>query len=164
MVSRKKIKEVMPDQIFDGVDAVNNLGGAVMDSKIAGDFRSFLTGDRVTGFAIGVVVGNAFSSFVKNFVDLLGGIYAFIKIWLGQSIVNPSVIPFGEFSKSFITMLLIALSVFFFIRILNTLLARNPTEKFGYNATLVETQRLRDEQIRTNELLTELIKLEKTRK
>ncbi|MCM0582811.1 MscL family protein [Weissella diestrammenae] len=161
MINRKKIKSVLPDQLLDSVGAVNTLSDTVMDSQIAGEFRSFLTGDKVTGFAIGVVVGNAFSSFVQNFVELLGGVYTFFKIWIQKNTMDASVIPFGDFSKSFITMLLIAASVFFFIRILNTFLARNPTEKFGYNATLIETKRLHQEQIRTNELLASLIELEK---
>lgn len=160
---QSKINDVLPDQLSATVNRVNDLGDIVMDSALAGDFRSFLTGDRVTGFAIGVVVGNAFSNFVKDFVDLISGILQFLGIWIQKGIWQFNVIPWANFGKSFLTMILIAGSVFFFIRILNTFIARNPTEKFGYNVNLMEIKALRQEQQGTNQLLSELITLEKKR-
>ncbi|QIL50881.1 mechanosensitive ion channel protein MscL [Weissella coleopterorum] len=160
---QSKIHEVLPDQVSATVNRVNDLSDTVMDSALAGDFRSFLTGDRVTGFAIGVVVGNAFSSFVKDFVDLISGVLEFLGIGLRHGTWAFSVIPWANFGKSFLTMILVAGSVFLFIRILNTFVARNPTEKFGYNGNLMEVKALRKEQQQTNQLLTELISIEKQR-
>lgn len=161
-VKRSRRKAGIPNPISETMDAVNNLSDVMIDSRLAGDFRSFLTSDKVMGFAVGVVVGNAFSDFVKTFVDLSSGIVQFIYVWLVKGIVNGAVIPWANFIKSFFTMILIAASVFALVKLLNLMLVRNPKERFGYNASLAETIEVRKEQQETNKLLRELIELNKS--
>lgn len=159
---RQRRKIEIPDPISETMDAVNNLSDAMIDSRLAGDFRLFLTSDKVMGFAVGVVVGNAFSDFVKTFVDLSSGVVQFIYVWLVKGIVNGSVIPWSNFIKSFFTMILIAVSVFVLVKLLNLMLVRNPKERFGYNASLAETMEIKKGQQETNKLLRELIELNKS--
>ncbi|MDR3191260.1 MAG: MscL family protein [Lactobacillaceae bacterium] len=150
-----RMKEVLPDQITNGLDDV-------MNNHTVSDFRKFLTNDKVMGFAIGVVVGNTFTDVVKEFVRLLRGIITFIStlVFSDSHAVNWHVIPFADFGSALLSMLLIAGSVFFFMKVLNSVWAQDETEQFGYNATLVETKRLRKEQERTNELLEKLVAIQ----
>lgn len=122
------------------------------------EFRKFITNDKVMGFAIGVIVGNTFTDVVKTFVALLAGIANFFRIWIiGSHHLAWQVIPLANFVQSFLSMLLTAAAVFFFVKLLNTVWARDDTERFGYNASLIETRELKAEQQETNQLLRKLI-------
>lgn len=147
------------DQLEKSMQNLHTATDTLMHHSLVVDFRKFLTNDKVMGFAIGVIVGNTFTDVVKSFVSLLAGIVNFfgILIFSSDHILKWQVIPISGFIQAFLSMLLIAGSVFFFVKLLNNVWARNPEEQFGYNATFVETQKLREAQEETNALLRELI-------
>ncbi|GAK30274.1 hypothetical protein WOSG25_020710 [Weissella oryzae SG25] len=151
------------DQLEKGMQSLQSATDMLMRHSLLVDFRKFLTNDKVMGFAIGVIVGNTFTDVVKSFVALLTGIINFFVVLIlsPEHILKWQVIPLDNFIQSLLSMLLIAGSVFFFVKLLNNVWARNPEEQFGYNATFVETQKLRKAQEETNDLLRELIEKSK---
>lgn len=154
-------KRKLPESVNleKSLETLQGATDTILNNSWLVEFRKFLMNDKIMGFAIGVIVGNTFTDVVQAFVKLITGIIHFF----GLLIFDPShnwqwqVIPINDFVVSFLSMLLVAGSVFFFIKLLNNVWARDETEQFGYNAQYVEIKKLHDEQEKTNQLLRELI-------
>lgn len=95
------------------------------------DFKTFATKGNVMDMAIGVVVGGAFSPIVTSLVNdvimppiglLVGDVnFTELKIVLKEAVgETPAVtINYGNFIQTIVNFLLIALSVFMVVRVLN---------------------------------------------
>lgn len=129
------------------------------------EFKKFLLSGSLLGTAIGVVIGASFSGFVKAFVSLIFGIFSFLTtvIFGKQHEMKWHIIPLEEFLQSLGSLLLIAGAVFFFLQLVNNILAKDKTERFGYDARLEEISQLHQEQKETNALLKQLIEQNQTK-
>ncbi len=99
------------------------------------DFKEFAFKGNVIDMAVGVIIGGAFGKIVTSLVnDIMMPILGYftssmdfkhLKIQLGAE--ETSAILYGSFIQNIVDFIIIALSVFFFIRIINK--AKNRFEK-----------------------------------
>lgn len=95
--------------------------------KIIHDFKEFAFKGNVLDMAVGVIIGSAFGKIVTSVVnDLIMPIFAYLtsgmkfedlKIVLDEK--TGSAIMYGNFISSVVDFLIIALSIFLFIRVIN---------------------------------------------
>ncbi len=94
--------------------------------KIVKEFKEFISKGNVVDMAIGVIIGTAFGKIVSSLVSdvvmpligiILGGL-DFTNITLK---VGDSVIYFGVFIQNVVDFLIIAVCVFFFVKLINML-------------------------------------------
>lgn len=88
------------------------------------EFKSFISKGNVLDLAVGVIIGGAFGKIVTSLVNdvvmpllgiILGGVN-FSSLYLK---VNDSILMYGNFIQSTIDFLLIALCIFFMIKLIN---------------------------------------------
>lgn len=95
--------------------------------KIIQDFKEFAFKGNVLDMAVGVIIGSAFGKIVTSVVnDLIMSLFAYLtsgmkfedlKIVLDEE--TGSAIMYGNFISSVVDFLIIALSIFLFIRVIN---------------------------------------------
>lgn len=106
-------------------------------SKFFDEFKKFAFKGNVIDMAVGVVIGSAFSKIVTSVVnDLImpvfgavtaGADFASLKIVLSQAVLNEAgevvtpeaAITYGNLIQNVVDFLLIALSLFIFVRFIN---------------------------------------------
>lgn len=98
------------------------------------DFKEFVSQGNVMDLAIGIIIGAAFGEIVSSLVDnimmpligmLMGGInFTSLAITIGSADVK-----YGMFIQSVVDFLIIAFSIFMFIRLLNKLRAKKEEEE-----------------------------------
>ena len=106
------------------------------------EFKSFISKGNVLDLAVGVIIGGAFGKIVTSLVNdvvmpLLGIILGgdnFSSLYLK---VNDSILMYGDFIQSTIDFLLIALCIFFMIKLINKFKkpAKNVKEEVNKPAT-----------------------------
>lgn len=90
------------------------------------DFKEFIAQGNVMDLAIGIIIGAAFGKIVSSLVDnvimplfgfILGGIdFSSLAITVGDANIE-----YGIFIQSIVDFLIIAFSIFLFIRLINKL-------------------------------------------
>ncbi len=93
------------------------------------DFKAFIMRGNVLDLAVGVIIGGAFGKIVTSLVNdvlmpfisvLAGGIdFSAQKVKIGGSVAEPVYLAWGTFVQSMIDFLIIAVSIFMSIRIIN---------------------------------------------
>ncbi|MBS9335133.1 MscL family protein [Fructobacillus sp. M1-13] len=100
-------------------------------------FRRFLFAPNLLTFVISVVVGNAFGSTVRELVSTLFHFFSAIWRWLIQANhpirFDSTWTALSAFLTSALTLLAIALAVFYFIQFINNWLIGTEDEKWGYD-------------------------------
>lgn len=91
-----------------------------------GDFKTFISRGNVVELAVGVTIGAAFTAIVNSLVDdiimpligaALGGVdFASLAIQVGDATV-----AYGNFIQAIITFLIVALVMFWVVRMMNRL-------------------------------------------
>ncbi|MBS9336651.1 MscL family protein [Fructobacillus papyrifericola] len=127
-------------------------------------FRRFLFAPNLLTFVISVVVGNAFGSTVKELVSTLFHFFSALWRWL----VRPShPINFSstwanlsDFLTSALTLLAIALAVFYFIEFVNNWLIGAEQEKWGYDEPHQDSLDMQKLQRENNDLVKKNIALQ----
>lgn len=108
-------------------------------SKFIEDFKKFAFKGNVIDMAVGVVIGSAFSKIVSSIVnDLImpifgaitaGADFTTMKLVLSPDILNEAgevvkaeaAITYGNLIQNVVDFLLVALSLFIFVRVINTM-------------------------------------------
>lgn len=98
--------------------------------KEVSEFKKFIMRGNIVDMAVGVIVGSAFSSIVTSLVNdilmpvigvFLGGVdFSNLKV----TILKDATINYGMFIQNIINFLIIAFSVFIFIKLVNKLFAK----------------------------------------
>ena len=98
------------------------------------EFKEFALKGNVLDLAIGVIIGGAFGSIVSSLVDdvimplfgfILGGVdFSTLVITIGDSDLN-----YGTFIQSIVDFIIVAFSIFLFIKILNKLKRKEEQEE-----------------------------------
>lgn len=90
------------------------------------EFKEFASKGNVTDMAVGVVIGGAFQKIISSLVEDI--ITPAISIFTGKAdfteltfTVNGAVIKYGNFLTAIIDFLIIALSIFLALKVINTL-------------------------------------------
>ena len=101
--------------------------------KVGREFREFINRGNVVDLAVGVIIGGAFGKIVSSLVNdivmpllgvLLGGLnFSTLTINIGSARI-----AYGPFIQNIIDFLIIAASIFVFVKIINGL-NRKPTTK-----------------------------------
>lgn len=101
--------------------------------KLIEEFKKFIMRGNVLDLAVGVVMGNAFSKIVSSLVNDI--MMPFIGVIIGgHDFSNLSIkvgsasIMYGSFIQNIIDFLIIAFSIFIFIKIINTLTKKKEKE------------------------------------
>ncbi|TDM04182.1 large conductance mechanosensitive channel protein MscL [Macrococcus carouselicus] len=107
------------------------------------EFKEFAMKGNVLDLAVAVVIGAAFNKIVSALVEsiimpiialILGGKTDFAKHWSYMGI------KYGVFIQSIIDFLIIAASIFLFIKVLNRLTRAQPTEETVEENTVLLTE------------------------
>ncbi len=110
-------------------------------SQIVQDFKSFIMRGNVVDMAIGIIMGGAFGKIVSSLVGdiimpavglLIGGVnFTDLKLVLkhdvleGDKIIHPAItLNYGNFIQVTLDFLIIALSIFLFIKAMNKLIRK----------------------------------------
>lgn len=114
-----------------------------------GDFQDFISRGSVVDLAVGVAVGGAFTAIVNSLVDdivmpivgaILGGVdFASLSIQVGDA-----TIAYGSFIQAIITFLIIALVMFWLIRVVNRFWRRREAEPAAPPPDVVLLTEIRD--------------------
>ena len=103
------------------------------------EYKKFIMRGNVLDLAVGVIIGGAFGKIVSSLVDdvlmpvlgiLMGGInFSNLKwsIVIGEG--KPVSIAYGSFIQSIVDFLIIALSIFLFIKFINSIFRKKEKEK-----------------------------------
>ena len=101
--------------------------------KLIDEFKKFIMRGNVLDLAVGVVMGNAFSKIVSSLVNDI--MMPFIGVIIGgHDFSNLSIkvgsasIMYGSFIQNVIDFLIIAFSIFIFIKIINTITKKKEKE------------------------------------
>ncbi|EUJ41888.1 large conductance mechanosensitive channel protein MscL [Brochothrix campestris] len=102
------------------------------------EFKEFALKGNVLDLAVGVIIGGAFGVIVKSLVDdiimpLVGIIIGGINVSDLAIKVGEATLKYGLFLQSIINFLIIAFSIFMFLKVANTLM-----RKRGQEAEVVE--------------------------
>ena len=110
-----------------------------MKSKFLEDFKKFAMRGNVVDMAVGIIIGGAFGKIVSSLVSdiimppiglLVGGVnFTDLKINLAQAVLSPTgevikpavTINYGTFLQTTFDFLIIAFSIFLFIKLLSKL-------------------------------------------
>ncbi|WP_081755982.1 large conductance mechanosensitive channel protein MscL [Paucisalibacillus sp. EB02] len=113
--------------------------------KFWGEFKAFAMKGNVIDLAVAVVIGTAFSAIVNSLVAniitplvgiLFNGVDFKTEVWMVRGIE----IQYGIFLQSVFDFFVIALSIFFFIRILAKLKRKKRIEEIVEEAPKVDPQ------------------------
>lgn len=98
------------------------------------EFKKFISRGNVVDLAVGVVMGSAFSSIVTSLVNDI--IMPFVGLIIGgidftnMSLkINDASINYGNFIQNIVNFLIIALSIFMFVKIINKISRKKEEEK-----------------------------------
>lgn len=98
------------------------------------EFKEFISRGNVLDLAVGIIIGAAFGKIVSSLVDNV--IMPFVGLLLGginfrslKFIVGNAEIEYGLFLQNIVDFLIIAFSIFIFIRIINSVKKKIELEK-----------------------------------
>ena len=98
--------------------------------KTFGEFKEFIAKGNVLDMAVGVIIGGAFGKIVSSVVDdllmpvigmIIGGIdFTSLSVKIGEANVT-----YGNFIQNVLDFLIIALCIFFIVKIVNKITKKN---------------------------------------
>jgi len=126
------------------------------------EFKEFINRGNVVDLAVGVIIGGAFGKIVTSLVNdvlmpLLGILIGGINLSNLTLTFNDATIAYGVFLQNIIDFLIVAISIFFFIKVLNKLTHKEKRQE-------VETTVKNDEVILLEEIRDLLAKQSKKTK
>lgn len=102
--------------------------------KIISEFKEFISRGNVVDLAVGVIVGGAFSKIVTSLVNdvltpLIGIVLGGVDFSSLSVNIKSAKIMYGSFIQNIIDFLIIALCVFMFVKLINTLSRKNKKQE-----------------------------------
>ena len=135
-------------------------------NKVFSEFKEFIARGNVVDLAVGVIIGSAFGKIVTSMVnDILmpvigiisGGIdFTNLSLQIGEATIK-----YGTFIQNVIDFLIVAICIFFFVKIIKRLTKKK--EKKEEKEEVVEEVK-KDEQIVLLEEIRDLLKEQKVEK
>lgn len=101
--------------------------------KLFKEFKTFIARGNVIDLAVGVVIGSAFGKIVTSLVDdilmpIIGAIIGGIDFNSLSIKVGEARIMYGSFINNIINFLIIALCIFFFVKLMNKVIKKKEEE------------------------------------
>ena len=98
------------------------------------EFKEFISKGNVLDLAIGVVMGTAFSGIVTSLVNdiimpLVGLIIGGIDFTGMKATVGDASIAYGNFIQNIVNFLIIALSIFLFVKLISKITRKKDSKK-----------------------------------
>jgi len=98
------------------------------------EFKEFISRGNVVDLAVGVIVGKAFGDIVTSLVNnilmpFIGTLLGGLNFKMLNANINGAVIEYGIFIQSVIDFLIIAFSIFMFVKIINKILRKKKKEE-----------------------------------
>ena len=125
--------------------------------SLASDFKAFVLRGNVVDLAVGVVIGVAFGKIVSSLVDqiimppigmLIGGIdfssYKWILKAAGADGKGEVAVQYGAFFNTMIQFLIIAVTIFLVVQLINRMLAKQAAATAAPAAEVVLLTEIRD--------------------
>lgn len=95
-------------------------------TKVFSEFKQFISKGNVVDLAVGVIIGGAFGKIVSSMVEdilmpiigvIIGGIdFSNLSITVGSAVIG-----YGKFVQNVIDFLIVAICIFFFIKVIEKL-------------------------------------------
>lgn len=95
-------------------------------TKVFSEFKQFISKGNVVDLAVGVIIGGAFGKIVSSLVEdilmpiigvIIGGIdFSNLSITVGSAVIG-----YGKFVQNVIDFLIVAICIFFFIKVIEKL-------------------------------------------
>lgn len=133
-------------------------------NKTIGEFKQFIARGNVIDLAVGVIIGGAFGKIVSSVVDdilmpligmIIGGLdFSNLSIKVGEATIK-----YGNFIQNIIDFLIVALCVFFLVKIVNKI-----TKKKENIKEETATQNVKSEDIVLLEEIRDILKNNSKRK
>lgn len=122
-------------------------------TKVFSEFKAFISKGNVLDLAVGVIIGSAFGKIVTSIVNdilmpIIGVIIGGIDFSSLSFNVGEATITYGNFIQNVLDFLIIALCIFFFVKIINKIIKKD--EK--------STEVKKDEQVALLEEIRDLLK------
>lgn len=102
--------------------------------KVLGEFKEFISKGNVVDLAVGVIIGGAFGKIVTSLVDdilmpvigvIIGGVnFSGLTIHFKNAYIH-----YGMFIQNVIDFLIVALCIFFFVKVINKINKPKKVEK-----------------------------------
>ncbi|MEX2523708.1 MAG: large-conductance mechanosensitive channel protein MscL [Gammaproteobacteria bacterium] len=104
-----------------------------MNSSLLNEFKTFIVRGNMVDMAVGIIMGTAFGKIVSSLVNdiimppigsLIGGVhFSELSLTLQQATAATAAVTlnYGQFIQTLVNFLIIAASVFFFVKIINQL-------------------------------------------
>lgn len=128
-------------------------------------FRRFIFAPNLLTFVISVVVGNAFGATVKELVNTVSHFFYALWRWIVRSghplNFDSTLSALSDLFTSSLTLISIALAVFYFIEFINNWLIGTEQEKWGYDEPHQDSLDMQALQKKNNALVKENIALQK---
>lgn len=154
----------MTNKIADKLKERTNKLQSNGSAKISA-FRQFIFAPNLLTFVISVVVGNSFGSAIKDLIATASGLLKTLTVWLftsGHTLnLDYTLIPLASLIDSMLTLLFIAIVVFYTIQFINNYLVRLNEEKWGYDQAHEDSLQVQELQKKNNQLVDENIKLQR---
>ncbi len=129
--------------------------------KVFSEFKEFISKGNVVDLAVGVIIGSAFGKIVTSMVEdilmpiigvIIGGIdFSNLSITVGNAVIS-----YGKFIQNVIDFLIVAICIFFFIKVIEKL-----NKKKKEVAEEIKEEK-KDEQIVLLEQIRDLLKNQNT--
>lgn len=133
-------------------------------NKTIGEFKQFIARGNVIDLAVGVIIGGAFGKIVSSVVDdilmpligmIIGGLdFSNLSIKVGEATIK-----YGNFIQNIIDFLIVALCVFFLVKIVNKITKKKENVKEE-----TATQNVKSEDIVLLEEIRDILKNNSKRK
>ena len=100
--------------------------------KTLNEFKEFIAQGNVIDLAVGVIIGSAFGKIVSSLVDdilmpLIGMIIGGINFTGLSAKIGDATLTYGVFIQNVIDFLIVALCIFFFVKLINKFSKKNAT-------------------------------------
>lgn len=131
--------------------------------KLLEEFKAFAVKGNVIDMAVGVIIGGAFGKIVTSLVNdivmpligvILGGVQFSALMWK----INKAEIKYGAFIQSVIDFLIIAVCIFAFVKMINTLSELRRKKEEAIEEAKVEEEPKKSDEVVLLEEIRDLLK------
>ena len=131
--------------------------------KLLEEFKAFAVKGNVIDMAVGVIIGGAFGKIVTSLVNdmvmpligvILGGVKFSALMWK----INEAEIKYGAFIQSVIDFLIIAVCIFAFVKVINTLSELRRKKEEAIEEAKVEEEPKKSDEVVLLEEIRDLLK------
>jgi len=155
-LSKEELAKKVKQEKDELAKKVNLKEATKKGKKTVGEFKSFIARGNVVNLAVGVIIGDAFGKKVSSIVNdilmpIIGAIISGIDFSNLSVTIGEAKITYGNFIQNVIDFLIVAICIFFFVKLIDKLTKKKEEEK-------AEESPKKDEQVVLLEEIRDLLK------